>query len=154
MEVPTASGQAFVSYLIELALDPYELIGVERAPQPLSARTRARSSRPIQSEPGSPRENGHVESCNGKLRDEVSDREIFHALREARVLPLQDRQTDNRIRPDTSVAYRPPADILPAKPIPMLVGLILLGIQTLGTGQQHSQRSASWCIQIKSRDWK
>ena len=97
---------------------------VERAPQPLSARTGARSSRPIQSEPGSPRENGHVESCNGKLRDEVSDREIFHALREARVLPRQDRQTDNRIRPDTSVGYSPLATILPAKPIPMLVGLI------------------------------
>ena len=118
---------------------------VERAPESLSAWTVARSPRPIQSEPGTLRENGHVESCNGKLRDEVSDREIFHALREARVLSRQDRQTDNRIRPDTSVAYRPLAAILPAEPISMLLGLILLGIQALRTGQQHSQSSESWC---------
>ena len=94
---------------------PYELIVVGGAPEPHSARTIARGSRPIQSEPGSPRENGHVESCNGKLRDELLDRETFHALREARVLPRQDRQTDNRIRPDTSVAYGPPAEGFPLK---------------------------------------
>ena len=66
-------------------------------------------------EPGSPWENGYVESFNGKLRDELLDRETFHALREARVLPRQHRQTDNRIRPDTSVAYRPPAEGFPLK---------------------------------------
>jgi putative transposase len=32
-------------------------------------------------EPGSPWENGFVESLNGKLRDELLDREIFHSLR-------------------------------------------------------------------------
>jgi putative transposase len=32
-------------------------------------------------EPGSPWENGHRESFNGKLRDELLDREIFHSLR-------------------------------------------------------------------------
>ena len=36
--------------------------------------------------PGSPWENGYVESFNGKLRDELLDGEVFHTLREAQVL--------------------------------------------------------------------
>ncbi len=37
-------------------------------------------------EPGSPWENGYVESFNGKLRDELLNREVFKTLREAQVL--------------------------------------------------------------------
>jgi hypothetical protein len=37
-------------------------------------------------EPGSPWENSYNESFNGKLRDELLDREIFYTLREAQVL--------------------------------------------------------------------
>ena len=37
-------------------------------------------------EPGSPWENGYVESFNGKLRDELLNGEIFDTLLEARVL--------------------------------------------------------------------
>ena len=76
-------------------------------------------------EPGSPWENGYVESFNGKLRDELLDREIFYTLREAQVLSAQYRQTYNRIRPHSSLGYRPPAPaaILPAEPVPMLAGL-------------------------------
>jgi transposase InsO family protein len=37
-------------------------------------------------EPGSPWENGYCESFNGKLRDELLDREIFSTLKEAQVL--------------------------------------------------------------------
>ena len=37
-------------------------------------------------EPGSPWENGYVESFNGKLRDELLDREVFYTLLEVRVL--------------------------------------------------------------------
>jgi hypothetical protein len=37
-------------------------------------------------EKASPWENGYVESFNGKLRDELLDREVFHSLREAQVL--------------------------------------------------------------------
>jgi transposase InsO family protein len=36
--------------------------------------------------PGSPRENGYVESFNAKLRDELLDGEIFYSLKEAQVL--------------------------------------------------------------------
>ena len=37
-------------------------------------------------EPGSPWENGYIESFNGKLRDEVLSREVFDTLLEAKVL--------------------------------------------------------------------
>ena len=37
-------------------------------------------------EPGSPWENGYVESFKGKLRDELLNRESFETLLEARVL--------------------------------------------------------------------
>ena len=76
-------------------------------------------------EPGSPWENGYVESFNGKLRDELLDREIFYTLREAQVLTAHYRQTYNRIRPHSSLGYRPPAPaaILPAEPVQMPVGL-------------------------------
>ena len=36
-------------------------------------------------EPGSPWENGYIESFNGKLRDELLNREIFTTLEEAKV---------------------------------------------------------------------
>jgi PAS domain-containing protein len=60
-------------------------------------------------EPGSPWENGYVESFNGKLRDELLDREIFYTLLEAKVLIERWRQHYNRIRPHSSLGYRPPA---------------------------------------------
>ena len=59
-------------------------------------------------EPGSPWENGYVESFNGKLRDELLDREVFYTLLEVQVLTEQYRQTYNRIRPQSSLGYRPP----------------------------------------------
>ncbi len=37
-------------------------------------------------EPGSPCENGYIESFNGKMRDELLNREIFTTLEEAKVL--------------------------------------------------------------------
>ena len=37
-------------------------------------------------EPGSPWENGYIESFNGKLRDELLNGEIFDTVLEARVL--------------------------------------------------------------------
>jgi transposase InsO family protein len=37
-------------------------------------------------EPRSPGENGYIESFNGKLRDEVLNREVFDTLLEAKVL--------------------------------------------------------------------
>jgi putative transposase len=60
-------------------------------------------------DPGSPWENGYIESFNGKLRDELLDREIFTTLEEARVLIEQWRREYNQIRPHSALGYRPPA---------------------------------------------
>ena len=60
-------------------------------------------------EPGSPWENGYIESFNGKLRDELLNREIFTTLTEAKVLIEQWRMDYNQIRPHSSLGYRPPA---------------------------------------------
>jgi transposase InsO family protein len=60
-------------------------------------------------EPGSPWENGYSESFNGKLRDELLEREIFYTLREAQVLIEGWRQHYNTARPHSALGYRPPA---------------------------------------------
>jgi len=59
--------------------------------------------------PGSPWENGYIESFNGKLRDELLDREIFYTLHEAKVLIDRWRQEYNTFRPHSALGYRPPA---------------------------------------------
>ncbi len=60
-------------------------------------------------EPGSPWENGYVESFNGKLRDELLSREIFYTLAEARVLIERWRSEYNQVRPHSALGYKPPA---------------------------------------------
>ena len=50
-----------------------------------------------------------MESFNGKLRDELLNREIFYALRKAQVLTAKSRHIYNRIRPYSALGYRPPA---------------------------------------------
>jgi putative transposase len=59
--------------------------------------------------PGSPWENGYVESFNGKLRDELLNREIFYTITEAQVLVRRWRRQYNQVRPHSSLGYRPPA---------------------------------------------
>jgi transposase InsO family protein len=60
-------------------------------------------------EPGSPWENGYIESFNGKLRDELLNREIFTTLTEAKVLIADWRKEYNQVRPHSSLGYKPPA---------------------------------------------
>ena len=60
-------------------------------------------------EPGSPWENGYIESFNGKLRDELLNREVFYTLQEAKVLIEQWRQEYNQVRPHSALRYQPPA---------------------------------------------
>jgi transposase InsO family protein len=59
--------------------------------------------------PGSPWENGFVESFNARLRDELLDGEIFYSLREARVVIEGWRRHYNAVRPHASLGYRAPA---------------------------------------------
>ena len=60
-------------------------------------------------EPGSPWENGYIESFNGKLRDELLNGEVFTTLLEAKVLIERWREHYNTARPHSSLGYRPPA---------------------------------------------
>jgi len=60
-------------------------------------------------EPGSPWENGYIESFNGKLRDELLNGEIFYTLREAKALINRWRTHYNTARPHSSLDYGPPA---------------------------------------------
>jgi transposase InsO family protein len=60
-------------------------------------------------EPGSPWENGYVESFQGKMRDELLNGEIFYTLLEAQVLIERWRREYNGRRPHSSLGYRPPA---------------------------------------------
>ena len=73
------------------------------------------------SEPGSPWENGYIESFNGKLRDELLDVELFDTLLEAKVLIERWRREYNTIRPHSSLDYRPPAPegVIPGCPLPL-----------------------------------
>jgi len=62
-------------------------------------------------EPGSPWENSYIESFNGKLRDELLNREIFTTLTEAKVLIEEWRREYNQVRPHSSLSslgYRSP----------------------------------------------
>jgi putative transposase len=60
-------------------------------------------------EPGSPWENGYIESFNGKMRDELLKREVFTTLTEAQVLIEGWRREYNQVRPHSSLGYQPPA---------------------------------------------
>ena len=60
-------------------------------------------------EPGSPWENGYIESFNGKLIDELLNREVFFTLWEAKVLVERWRKEYNQVRPHSALGYRPPA---------------------------------------------
>lgn len=59
--------------------------------------------------PGSPWENGFIESFNARLRDELLDGEIFYTLREAQVVIESWRRHFNTVRPHGSLKYKPPA---------------------------------------------
>ena len=69
--------------------------------------------------PGSPWENGYIESFNARLRDELLDGEIFYSLKEAQIVIESWRQHYNAVRPHASLGYRAPA---PETFVPRLAG--------------------------------
>ena len=69
----------------------------------------ARTVQTLFIEPGSPWENGYVESFHGKLRDELLDGEIFYTLTEAKILIERWRRAYNTVRPHRALGDRPPA---------------------------------------------
>ena len=67
-------------------------------------------------EPGSPWENGYIESFNSRMRDEFLNGELFGNMYEVQVLTKRWVQYYNQIRPHGSLGGRPPA---PQTVIPM-----------------------------------
>ncbi|MFC1668744.1 IS3 family transposase [Spirochaetota bacterium] len=63
---------------------------------------------PLFIEPGSPWENGYIESFNGKMRDQFLNGEIFYSLKEAQVLIERWRRHYNNVRPHSSLGGVPP----------------------------------------------
>lgn len=63
-------------------------------------------------EPGSPWENAYIESFNGRMRDELLNRELFTSLQEAIVITEEWRQEYNRYRPHSSLDYLSPQEAL------------------------------------------
>jgi len=59
-------------------------------------------------EPGSPWENGYCDRFNGKLRDELLNGKSFYTLKEARIVIENWRRHYNKMRPHSSLGYRPP----------------------------------------------
>ena len=59
--------------------------------------------------PGSPWENGYVESFHGKLRDELLNAELFTDLREAKSLGAAWQNHYNHRRPHSALDYQTPA---------------------------------------------
>ncbi len=80
-------------------------------------------------EPGSPWENGYIESFNGKLRDELLNAEIFTSLWEAKLIIERWRVEYNTVRPHSALGYRPPA--------PLTVGVPGAGSATLRRLQEQ-----------------
>jgi len=76
-------------------------------------------------EPGSPWQNGYVESFHGRLRDECLNREQFWTLTQARVVIEDFRRTYNTFRPHGKLGYLSPARFAARKsaPSPSPVGL-------------------------------
>ena len=58
--------------------------------------------------PGSPWENGYIESFNARLRDELLDGEIFYSLKEAQIVIESWRRHYNAVRPHESLAIGHP----------------------------------------------
>ena len=72
--------------------------------------------------PGSPWENGYIESFNGRLRDELLNGEIFYTLNEAKVILESWRKEYNHVRPHSSLGYRVPVPLatLPSYEVEMM----------------------------------
>ena len=64
--------------------------------------------KPLFIEPGSPWENGYIESINGQMRDELLAGEIFYSITEAQIIIEQWRWHYNEIRPHSALGYNPP----------------------------------------------
>ena len=89
--------------------------------------------------PGSPWENGFIESFNARLRDELLDGEIFYTLREAEIVIESWRRHYNTVRPHASIGYRAPAPEV-MRPISVVASARLSGCSSV----EHTDDAMKW----------
>lgn len=69
-----------------------------------------KGTKPIPVAPGSPWENGFIESFNSRFRDEFVEREEFESVADGRVKGAWFRREFNTIRPHSGIGYKTPKD--------------------------------------------
>jgi transposase InsO family protein len=85
---------------------------------------RERQIKTIYIDPGSPWQNGFVESFHGRFRDECLNREQLWTLTEARVVVEDYRREYNQRRPHSTLGYQSPTQFaFQQSPSPSSVGL-------------------------------
>ena len=100
-------------------------------------------------DPGSPWQNGFVESFHGRFRDECLNREQFWTLTEARVLIADYREDYNQRRPHSRLGYLSPIRFAAQlRPSPTPVGLRPPSVRD---GQNQSTNVTSTQSQTNSR---
>lgn len=63
-------------------------------------------------QPGKPMQNGYVERCNGSVRKELLNANVFYTMDEVRAKIEEWMEDYNRDRPHESLGYRAPLDLL------------------------------------------
>ena len=96
-------------------------------------------------EPGSPWENGYIESFNARLRDELLNGEVFYTLREAQIIIESWRRHYNTIRPHASLRYKPPAPEVSCQPSPR--GRLRYVYRSAATLPHHHLINSTWTTQ-------
>lgn len=110
----TMRGVDVIDVLIELSKDRGmpSFIRSDNGPEFIAANVRkwieTAGGKTLYVEPGSPWENGIVESFHGRLRDELLDAELFGSVAEARMLSEMWRREYNQERPHSGLAYATP----------------------------------------------
>jgi putative transposase len=75
-------------------------------------------------EPGKPMQNGHVESFNGKLRDECLNTHWFTSLPQARDIIESWRTDYNQVRPHSALGYATPNEFASWSSASFAVGIL------------------------------
>jgi len=102
---------------------------------------KAHQIKTIYLEPGSPWQNGFVESFHGRFRDECLNREQLWTLTEARVVVGDFREKYNQVRPHSRLGYQSPATFAARTcPSPAPVGL---RPPSAGDGQNQNKNITS-----------
>ena len=111
--------------------------GSEFIAKAVQAWLKEKAIKTIYIDPGSPWQNGYVESFHGRLRDECLNREQFWTLTEARVVIEDYRNEYNTLRPHSSLGYQSPARFAARKITPSPSPVVLRS-PYVGDGQRNN----------------